>query len=285
MGEQFRRLVDEEMAFERPPPLGNLIETAVADGRRIRRTRAICTGALAAILAVVLGGGVAIGAQAVRRSGQPAHPPSPTTAALATATPAALLELLTQLLPGETFGGAGNSDGELVRALIGLDTGQKWGMVGVRISREPGPTPTQCKGSPPPTSGMPSMSGAPTTSTLPPTPSAPTTPGAPTRPSALPSADASVPALSASPTPGPCTTGPDGSIITSQPARDCEHSQLVEVIRPDAVHIEISSVSCVLSISQATRIASDPRWGWRMPAELVQAGEAHFPNLPTMGLR
>ena len=56
MTEDLRRLLRDELAAERPPPLGDVAGTALRDGRRIRRGRRLaalgCCTAVAGVLAV-----------------------------------------------------------------------------------------------------------------------------------------------------------------------------------------------------------------------------------------
>ncbi|AGL17214.1 hypothetical protein [Actinoplanes sp. N902-109] len=57
MTEDLRALMRAELSEERPPPLGDLVATAMRDGRRItRRRRFAMVGASAAVLAVAVGG-------------------------------------------------------------------------------------------------------------------------------------------------------------------------------------------------------------------------------------
>jgi hypothetical protein len=61
MGDRFRQLIDAELAEEVPPPLGDVLRTAMRDGRRMRRARALRAGlaCVAAVGVLALGLGVA----------------------------------------------------------------------------------------------------------------------------------------------------------------------------------------------------------------------------------
>jgi len=278
--DEIRLLLEEELARESPPPLGDLVEASVRQGRRMRRTRNVWTAGGGAVALACLMVGVFVVVNAVPRgtSGthlgfgggqQPGAAPAesaapqvgtdPATAAApssaassasskaagsagkARATPQAMLELLSQLLPqGRRSAPARVSDGTLMVAL-NLDRGRGFGMVRVGVHSAPPPAPTRCQGG------------------------------------------------------STCRTLPDKSFVQISDLPDnCIEHQVVFLSRPDGVGIEILLSSClswngttnppsqvVLSVDEAIAIADDPRWGTEMPQSLVEGGQRDFPNLST----
>src|SRR5262245_22157137 len=229
MGEQFRRLVDEELSTQRPPPLDGLVGRAVVDGRRIRRTQAFRTCAAAAAAVFLLAGGVATASRLTRSDGSPdvvatAGPDR------ALATPAALLELLTRLLPaGPTSGFAGEIDEDGIRVQVYLDRGSGPRLVRLRVTPRPGPTPPCLP-----------ESASPLDTALPGWP-----PVGPADPTARPTPEV--------PLPGACQVLPDGSYLREfNRPEDCVEGRGVDVFRPDGGRVRIALSNCVTPLALST---------------------------------
>ncbi|MFI5838244.1 hypothetical protein ACIA8K_00800 [Catenuloplanes sp. NPDC051500] len=88
MTHELRRLLEEELAGETPPPLGDVVRVSVDSGRRVRRRRRLFAGAgggaAAAVLAVA--GLLALGTPPPP-AGQAAEAPSPTSVRVAVPSP------------------------------------------------------------------------------------------------------------------------------------------------------------------------------------------------------
>ncbi|MFI5938324.1 hypothetical protein [Actinoplanes sp. NPDC051494] len=271
MTEDLRALMRSELNDERPPPLGDLVATAMRDGRRITRNRRLAmTGAAVAVLGVVAGGGAlawpsttpgpepvapAASAPVTRPTVTPA-PATPPTAAptrsvtvstapapvastwsapvvgkrvpgkLLKATPQAVLELLTQLLPkGRTSAPAANADDGLF-AQVHLDTGNGPGLIRVRLDAV-----AERK----------------------------------IRPGTV-------------------------DIETSEGSGDCTRSMTVTAWYPDGGRLRMDVATCLadgtrrtppaLTRDDAVAVVSDARWGLAMDAELVTVGAKHFADVP-----
>lgn len=140
----------EEMSAERQPPLGGLLEDAVREGRRARRTRRVWIGlggagvaALAVTALVVVPGG------GPKQAVVPLKAPVPVLAASSTSTvikqpagpkspvtDAAVIEQLARLVPaGKTSGYAGGpkEDGRYAFGQLYLDSGRGPGMIRVFV--------------------------------------------------------------------------------------------------------------------------------------------------------
>ena len=168
MTEDLRALLRADLAAERPPPLGDLVAAAMREGRRIRRKRRIrriaaglVTVAAAVAAFVLVGDGGVAGrrhepAQAGPVSPQtvPPAPPAPTATGEARtltihsgtaraggsqtkATSAAMLHLLTQLLPPGRTSHAGVAPGDDLQVRVYLDGGDGPGMVRVEVGKNP----------------------------------------------------------------------------------------------------------------------------------------------------
>ncbi|MDG4830235.1 hypothetical protein O7627_13095 [Solwaraspora sp. WMMD1047] len=99
MTDEIKRLLDEELAGRPAPPIGDLVEVAVARGRRMRRTRALrlgsagAAGAAAAVVAVLalglpgLGGGIAGPGRVAGPGGFAGPPPDASAPTDGTASP------------------------------------------------------------------------------------------------------------------------------------------------------------------------------------------------------
>jgi hypothetical protein len=165
--EDLRALLRADLSCERPPPLGDLVGAAIRDGRRIRRKQRIrrigagllAIAAAAAALVLVGDGGVAnrryppaeaadvISPQSV----PPALPVPPNTAEARTltirsgtttadgsrekATSAAMLHLLTQLLPPGRTTHLGVAPEDDLQVQLYLDDGAGPGIVRVGVGK------------------------------------------------------------------------------------------------------------------------------------------------------
>jgi hypothetical protein len=277
--DEIRLLLEEELARESPPPIGDLVGASVRQGRRMRRIRNVWTagGGAVAVACLMVGVLVLVGALpggigaahhgsggGQRAAGAPAASAVPEAgtnpAGVATqpaptapkkvasgvdkvpATPQGMVELLSQLLPPGRRTAAGKvSDGSLMVAL-NLDRGRGVGMV--RVSVQSGP--------------------------------------------------ASAPGCHDGAT---CRTLPDNSFVENRDFPDnCIEYRTVLLVRPDGIAVFIMMPSClswngktnppgqvVLSVDEAIAIADDPRWGTEMPRSLVEAGQQDYPQLSTFG--
>ncbi|MGX6606475.1 hypothetical protein ACWKSP_30765 [Micromonosporaceae bacterium Da 78-11] len=167
MTDELRGLLRADLAAERPPPIGDVVGAAIREGRRLRRNRRLGASAVlvvaVAAAALLLGDGsvaerseasvpvgagpssVPPGSVPVRRSA-PTAPPQARTLTVHSgtlraegmqkkATSAAMLHLLTQLLPpGRTSHFAVAADNDLLVQLY-LDDGDGPAMVRVSIGR------------------------------------------------------------------------------------------------------------------------------------------------------
>lgn len=72
MGDRFRSMIESEFAEVDPPPIGDLVDNAIRDGRRLRRTRVVqrSVACFAAMGVLVLGVGMAT--STLRPDGSPA---------------------------------------------------------------------------------------------------------------------------------------------------------------------------------------------------------------------
>jgi hypothetical protein len=137
LGEDLRTRLRSELSEQRPPPLGDVVGTALRDGTRIRRFRRI--GAFGAGVAVA--GAVAVAAAVgpfAPSAGRTGSRPIAAAAADAgepDATPAALLELLTRLAPPGPRSGFAQGANRLGAQLY-VDRGHGPAMVRVFVGRD-----------------------------------------------------------------------------------------------------------------------------------------------------
>jgi hypothetical protein len=296
--EDLRALLLADLSAERPPPLGDLVEAAIRDGHRIRRRRRLATmmagcAAVAALAsgAVIVGdegiadghlptAGARVASASPPQAGSPQSvppvPAAPTAAPQARtltihsgtaradgprrkATSAAMLHLLTQLIPpGRTshYGAGAEND---LRVQLYLDDGTGPAMVRVRLDRagEPGQGATRVVKPPSSPVAAPAENYAPASDE-------------PAHPAAI--------------------------RVTIQHMPDnCLLNTVVNATWPDgtAVHVEVPSclpatgapgrpTRSALTPDQAVRVAADPRWGVTMPEELLDAGARQFPRVPVL---
>lgn len=246
-----------DMAGERPPPLGDVVATAVGEGRRIRRNRRMAAlGAGVAVLAV--GAFAAFGSGPQLPSLPSALPPGSVPSIAASpaaavptrtvtvrngtqraegmqkkATPAAMLHLLTTLLPPGRTSHFGVAPGNDLQVQLYYDAGYGPSMLRLRVDRRP--------------TGLP-RGAAPRVS------------------------------------------------VTHAP-RDCVHDTAVHAVWADGTRVELDVATCLafdgrvnpparpqLSDAEAVLIASDPRWGVTMDAALVDQGASALPSsVPVSG--
>lgn len=261
-----------ELSEERPPPLGDLIATAMLDGRRVVRRRRYALAGVSAAVVGILVAGAAVAWPSTGPVVQPAAPAAssakPTAASpetvepsvlapypssspgqiepsapplkqwsvplhgkratgeLVRASPKALLELLTQLLPkGKVTNLAANDDNGLF-AQVYLDSGKGPGMLRLWLK---------------------------------------------------PSAGDDI-------RPGTAT------FATFQLADDCGRSTVVSASYADGGHLAMDLATCLnskdklappaLTVDEAVKIMSDARWGYLMDADLVAAADKRFAGVP-----
>jgi len=257
VSEELRSLLRDELSAERPPPLGDLVATALRDGRRIRRNRRFAaagttTVAGFVVLAMALGSPfaaapapgaghqVAARPDPVRSSAAPAPTRSRPAPVLATpipgglrpATPEAMLALLTKLVPaGVTTHYAKASDGSL-HVQMYLDRGKGPGMIRV------------------------SLGGA---------PDAESKYGEP-------------------------------KVTIAAPPGNCVQSRIVRAEQPGGLTVQADLGTClawdgkenpkaalILTDAEARAVVTDPRWGLDMDQSLVKTGTTAFPKLARFG--
>ncbi|MEV4705179.1 hypothetical protein [Actinoplanes sp. NPDC049316] len=141
MTEELRSLLREELSAERPPPLGDLVGSAVRDGRRIRRRRRFAGAGAGTALAAVVAVAVALGGPSAPAPGPDAGivaaSPSATLDTRIPATPEAMLVLLRALVPpGKTadFAKAGGKD---LQVQMSLDRGHGPALIRVSVAGYP----------------------------------------------------------------------------------------------------------------------------------------------------
>lgn len=264
MSDELRDLLRAGLAAERPPPIGDMVVTAIRDGRRIRRKRRLGASAAALVVLVLailglrdagvtqraeLGVPVAAAPAALSPGSVPAQrsvvaaPRRARTLAVHSgtlradgmqkkATSAAMVHLLTLLLPpGRTshFGVAADDD-LLVR--LYLDDGGGPAMVRVSLGRD-----ASFGGEPP--------------------------------------------------------RGGTATVTIDRTPGDCLRDTVVGAEWPDSTVVRVDIPTCLpfdgvrnpptrpaLTVDQAVRVATDPRWGTTMAAGLVDAGAKQFAALP-----
>jgi hypothetical protein len=271
MTEELRKLLRSELSAERPPPLGDLVGTAVRDGRRIRRTRRFAAaGGGTAVLGVVAlamalsgtlrapaprsvppaqAGDVAASAPPVAVPGAvpPQARPGMATPPLvdafrvkssgkpAPATPEAMLVLLRELLPpGRTSAYAKAAGGDLHVQMF-LDQGYGPGMVRVSVT------------------GLAALGQGPTRVGVP-------------------------------------------KVSVERLPNNCIQALTVDASFPDGTDVRADVASCLawngvrntaakppLTEGQASKLVSNPRWGLTMDANLVMVGARMFPDVPAFG--
>jgi hypothetical protein len=262
--EELRTLLRAELGEERPPPLGDLVDVAIRDGRRIRRVRRLgLAGAGAAVLGVValtasLGwgaaapppAGIAAAAPSARGGLGPRVVPSaatvspssspfpvmiagpPVAGPTAKATGGAMLVLLTKLLPPGKTSNFAVAKGEDTHVQLYLDTGKGPGMIRASLEKDFTDRP-------------------------------------------------------ASPH--------QASVTVDRLPDNCVQSIVVDAALPNGANLAIDIGTCLawdgkrnrpapaaITADEAVKVATDPRWGLTMDAQLVKAGAKMFPDLPTM---
>jgi hypothetical protein len=254
--EELRGLLRDELAAERPPPLGDLVAAALRDGRRIRRRRRLAAlgggTAVAAVLAVTVGSGSpsgllttplpaataaapadADGLPPAEAADLPPAPPAPPAAAAAKApqaraTPEAMLMLLEELLPPGRRSEHATTGQRDLHVQLYLDRGKGPGMIRVSVSGDPRPGP---------------RTGTPVVS------------------------------------------------VDNRPG-NCIQSTVVRAQWPGGLVVQADLATClawdgrrnkpapqVLSGDEARSVVADPRWGPTMDAGLVRAGARQFPRV------
>jgi hypothetical protein len=280
--EELRGLLRDELNAERPPPLGDLVGTALRDGRRIRRQRRLAAGgggvAVAGVVAVTLALGGPFGSAAPPAAGpvaappavaEPAAPPAlADSAAVKPAAPATAVPAAPYPAGPGTIGPPARppvsvaaraqtrATPEAMLVLLGellppgrtsghARAGQRDLHVQLYLDRGNGPGMIRV-----------ALGGA---------------PGA--------------------------ATGPGGPAVTvdSLPG-DCTRDTVVRAQWPGGLRVEAALASCLagddgrrppapvaLSTGEARAVVTDPRWGLMMDADLVKAGAREFPDVAYFG--
>lgn len=288
MAHGIRTFLAIELANEQSPPIGDIVGRSVRHGQRKRRNRRVWMGAGmagAATIAAVFAGSV-VGLLLTNGAGDSYWGVSPRvgenvsalsesastapTGQLVKATPASVLELLTRLLPPGKTSGYGDlgrplpfetpacSDRiqtisacfrvEPLHVQIYLDRGQGPGMIRLTVRQYE-------------------------------------------------SLDALRRDIGGETCPAEYTCrdlpGRGRAVFREGPDGNCIQARIVVVEHANGVMAYMDLASCLawngsenppgsiaLTIDEAIGILSDPRWGARMPKELVDAGARRFPSLP-----
>jgi hypothetical protein len=139
MEDEFRSMLTAELAEADPPPLGDLAEASVRQGRRMRTWRRVRDGGVAAVAVLAVAGG-AVGVSGAVGGAGSHHDRGTVAAAPAAApgtvpaTPEGMMELLTSLLPPGTTSGYAYGAGELAVQAY-LDRGHGAGMLRVTMTQ------------------------------------------------------------------------------------------------------------------------------------------------------
>jgi hypothetical protein len=93
---------------------------------------------------------------------------------------------------------------------------------------------------------------------------------------------------------GPIAKG-EASVSVDYRPDNCVESIVVDAALPDGANLAINVATCLawdgkqnrpappaITAGEAVKIATDPRWGLTMDADLVNAGDKQFPHLRTM---
>jgi hypothetical protein len=283
--EELRTLLRSELGEERPPPLGDLVDVAMRDGRRIRRVRRLgMAGAGAAVLGVV-----ALTATLAGPFGSPAAPVQPFPAAA----------------PVQPFPAAP------VQPVLPFPAAAPSGLGGGARAVPPVSALPQAPPLPVPVGGGPHALGPEAKATagamlvlltklLP--------PGKTSHYAVVADQDTHVQlyldtgqgpgmiraALEKDVTGRPVTKG-QASISVDYLPDNCVQSIVVDAALPDGANLTITIADCLawdgrqnqpappaITAGEAVKIAADPQWGLTMDAGLVAAGAKLFPHLPTM---
>jgi hypothetical protein len=278
-------LLRADLGAERPPPLGDLVGAAIRDGRRIRRKRRLgIFGASAAVVAALASSVMLIGDAGVAARYEPAAVPPARAVLEATALPpqtvpimpaaptgrprartltihsgtaradglqkkatsAAMLHLLTRLLPPGRATHYGVVSGDDLRVQLYLDDGNGPAMVRVALDKNP-PGDGKDKVDRKPPVGDDSPRGRTVTVTI----------------QHMPDNCLRSTAVDA--------TWPDGTVV---------RVDVASCLPFDGV--QSRPTRSALTADEAVRVATDPRWGMTMDEGLVTVGERQFPRLPVL---
>jgi hypothetical protein len=262
MGEDFRTMLAGELADVAEPPVGDLVEESVRTGRRMRAARRVRAGAVAAAVAVLAGAVAVAGSHFAPPTATAPTPvaPAATAGKRVKATPEGLLELLTRTLPpGKTSHYAASAQGLTVQAY--LDAGRGPGVIQLSVGRD-GEFDSQAR------------------------------------------ADADLRAGCAAKQSKTCRIADDLKVgpVVAEPSGvryqvvtisdNCIENTMVSVRQPSGTWLRFTLPTCLawdgrqnkpspaaLTVPQAVRVGSDPRWGATLDPGLVAAGAKHFPHL------
>ncbi|MDY7090219.1 MAG: hypothetical protein SYR96_34655 [Actinomycetota bacterium] len=271
MTEDLRALMRAELSGQRPPPLGDVVGAAVRDGRRIRRRRrrfAVVAAVSAGLLGVVVSAVFATGAVPRRAvvaepaGQQPAMPAAPVPASPAPMTRAG------QLSPGSVPVTVTPPAARAPERSLAVHSG---------VERAAGPRKKATTGA------MLHL----LTELLP--------PGRASRAAVAADKDlrvqidldrgdrAGLLGLTVGRQPTDAARGATATVSIVPVAGNCEQGYLVVSRWPDGTSVRLDAASCaVLTTSEAVRIATDPRWGLVMDADLVDQGNARFGRAPVL---
>ena len=285
MTEELRGLLRDELAAQRPPPLGDLVAVALRDGRRIRRRRRLAA----------FGGGTAVAGVL-----------------------AATMALGGPFGPATRSGPAGAGDDRIVATA--RPTASRDGPAVDRIEATVRPTVPRPGGAahlppPGPPAGLPPRLPNPEPEQVRATPEAMLA----LLEELLPAGRTSAPAktgprdlhvqlyldrgkgpgmirvsVSGDPRSGPRTGTP--AVTVDSPPDNCTQSTVARARWPDGLTVQADLATCLawdgrrnppapqaLSKDEASAIVADPRWGTTMDARLVRAGAERFPRVAIFG--
>ncbi|GAA0527529.1 hypothetical protein GCM10010172_05050 [Paractinoplanes ferrugineus] len=252
MTEDLRAWFEAELNAERPPPLGDVVGTAIRDGRRLRRKRRLTLlGSIAALIAVLGSGAVMLGDPLVtqREALSPQSVPPGTAAPIPAleartltihsgtagavgsrtkATSAAMLHLLTQLLPPGRTSHLGIAPDDDLRVQLYVDDGRGSAMVRVAVAKN-------------------------------------------------------------SPFGDESSRGGMATVLITHDPDNCLTALTVDAEWPDGTLVEVDVPTCLagaepsraaLTADQAVMLATDPRWGVTMDRQLVAEAAERFDRVP-----
>jgi hypothetical protein len=279
-------MIESELAEVVPPPIGDLVDNAIRDGRQLRRIRLVhrSVACVAAVGALVLGLGMAtatlrpdgvpdkaggevgvaageLSASASRTTGVPVGTPTMglyqakqnypgAESKRSPAAPAAVLIALGAVLPpGQTVGYAGGRFDTYTGVQIFLDRGEGFGMVRVAVARYAMTPARDCGGSP----------------------------GVLVR----------------------CTEEEGAVVETFEIESNCVQRRGVNVYRADGIAIQVNVGSClvdgkwespstdsvdeqVLGVNEAVKIGLAPVWNERTMSDAAAKASQRYPDLPIL---
>ncbi|GIJ50720.1 hypothetical protein Val02_76060 [Virgisporangium aliadipatigenens] len=296
MGEKFRLLVDQELAEHRPPPVGHLIQTAMAEGRRIKRRRTVRNSLAGAALAGVLLVATAFAVPVLRGAGPPAADRSGAGAQVAAsadpsvlATPgvAAASPVASRPVPRASPSGMPASDGTGGATVAGTaDLTPSAALLLLTTLLPNGRTSNYA--------GHLSSNGMITVQTYLDRGQGPGMLHLTLAPGSMSDAATCTVGEQDGINTTRCRTFPDGATLeTYEITNNCVQRYGALYVSKDGFAVHLNTASCLdwdgtrrpagqraLTEDEAVAIVTDPAWAEKVPRSLVTDGAAQFPSLP-----